>query len=308
MGKHVIVGAGQVGRQVAEILDAQGHEVVLVSRSGSGSERITKVAADAADADALGRAARGADVLYNCVNPKYHRWPTDWPPIANALLRTAEANSAVLAMVGNLYMYGPVDVMTEDLPPAATGHKARVRAEMWRQVLASHEAGRIRATEVRGSDYFGPGSTDQAYLSMQVIGPVAAGKRAVVLSDPDIPHSWTYLPDVARALVIAGTDERAWGRPWHVPTVPPLTIRQVAERVAILAGTRSPRITEIPVWGVAALGLFMPFMRELRETRYQFDRPFVLDSSAFQKTFGVAPTPIDEALKASMQHLAAQTR
>ena len=29
-----------------------------------------------------------------------------------------------------------------------------------------------------------------------------------------------------------------------------------------------------------AVGLLSPLVRELRETRYQFDRPFVVDSSA----------------------------
>ncbi|GIH29254.1 NAD-dependent epimerase [Acrocarpospora phusangensis] len=300
MGKHVVIGAGQVGRQLAELLHQQGHEVVQVTRSGSGADQATKIAADASDHTALARAAAGADVLYNCVNPRYHRWTTDWPPMADAMLRTAESTGAVYVILGNLYSYGPVDgPMTEDLPLASRGVKGRVRAEMWRQALAAHEAGRVRTTEIRASDYFGPGSTDQGFLSPYVIQPAAAGKRVTVLSDPDIPRAWTYLPDVARTLAIAGTDERAWGRPWHVPTLPAMSARTVAERTAFLAGARKPRVMEVPYWLIKALGLVQPFMRELRETRYQFDRPFVLDSSAFQRTFGLTPTPLDEALKES---------
>ncbi|WP_214105300.1 NAD-dependent epimerase/dehydratase family protein [Acrocarpospora catenulata] len=301
MGKHVIVGAGQVGRQLGTLLLDQGHEVVQISRSGSGAPGAQLIATNAADADALIRAAKGADALYNCVNPLYHRWPIDWPPMAASFLRTAEATGAALIILGNLYGYGPVTgPMTEDLPLASKGVKGRVRAEIWHRALAAHEAGRIRVTELRASDYYGPGSTDQAFLTNYVIIPTAQGKRATVLSDPDIPHAWSYLPDVARALAIAGTDERAWGRPWHVPTLPALSAREIAERTARLAGARAPRITEIPGWLIRTMGVAWPLMREMRETRYQFDRPFLLDSSAFETTFGLAPTPVDEAIKATL--------
>lgn len=33
-------------------------------------------------------------------------------------------------------------------------------------------------------------------------------------------------------------------------------------------------------------------MRELQETRYQFDRPFVMDSSAYTAQFGETATPV----------------
>ncbi|TKK89024.1 NAD-dependent epimerase/dehydratase family protein [Herbidospora galbida] len=295
--RHVVIGAGQVGGQLAELLLAEGHQVVQVSRSGSGAPGAEKIAASAADADALLRACAGADVIYNCVNPPYHRWPLDWPPMHAAMLRAAQETGAVLVMLGNLYAYGPVSgPMTEDLPLAATHVKGRVRAEMWERALAAG----IRTTEIRGSDFFGPGSTGEAYLTTQVIRPAAENRPVVVLSDPDVPHAWTYLPDVARALLIAGADERAWGRPWHVPTSKAMTFREVAERSAALAGARRPRIVRVPRMAFHAMGWGSPKMRELRETLYQFEAPFLLDSSDFEKTFGVAPTPIDEALVASI--------
>ncbi|WP_066365402.1 NAD-dependent epimerase/dehydratase family protein [Herbidospora mongoliensis] len=295
--RHVIIGAGQVGGQLAELLHALGHQVVQISRSGRGAPGVEKIALDASDAEALVRAADGADVIYNCVNPPYHRWPIDWPPMHAAMIRAAQESGAVLVILGNLYAYGPVTgPMTEDLPLAATHVKGRVRAEMWEQALAAG----IRTTEIRGSDYFGPGSTGEAYLTMQVIRPAAENRPVVVLSDPDVPHSWTYLPDVARALAVAGTDERAWGRPWHVPTSAPLTFREVAERVALLTGGRKPRIVKVPRAAFHALGWTSPKMKGLRETLYQFEAPFVLDSTDFEKTFGLSPTPVDEALVASI--------
>ncbi|SPT50885.1 NAD-dependent epimerase/dehydratase family protein [Actinomadura madurae] len=299
MGKHVIVGAGQVGTHLAERLIGRGHDVVVVTRSGSGPESVERVAANVADRDRMTQIAKGADVLYNCVNPQYHRWAQDWPPMAASFLGTAEDTGAVLVTLSCLYGYGPVDgPMTEDLPLAATGTKGRVRAKMWRDALAAHQAGRIRTTELRGSDYYGPRSTDQAYIGeTRFVKPLLAGRRVPYFSDPSVPHAWTYLPDVAEALAIAGTDERAWGRPWHIPTGPAVSTREVGERLCRIAGAPAPRIYEVPRPIFHAAGTVVPMLKEMRETRYQFDRPYVLDSSAFESTFGTVPTPLDAALK-----------
>ncbi|RFS86327.1 NAD-dependent epimerase/dehydratase family protein [Actinomadura spongiicola] len=299
MRKHVIVGAGQVGAHLARRLVESGHDVVVVTRSGSGPAGIERVAADAADRARLTKIAAGADAIYNCVNPPYHRWTRDWPPMAASFLGTAEDTGAVLVTLGNLYGYGPVDgPMTEDLPLAAPGVKGRVRAAMWRDLLAAHEAGRIRATELRASDYYGPGSTDQAYLGeTRFVKPLLAGKRVMFLSDPSVPHAWTYLPDVAEALAIAGTDERAWGRAWHVPTGPAISAVDVAERLCEIADAPAPRVHELPRPLFNAIGVVSPMVKELRETRYQFDKPYILDSSTFESTFGMSPTPLEDALR-----------
>ncbi|MEV4893023.1 NAD-dependent epimerase/dehydratase family protein [Nonomuraea sp. NPDC055795] len=301
MGKHVIVGSGQVGTHLAVKLRDLGQDVTVVTRSGSGPEGVVKVAADVADAARLTEAAKGAEALYNCVNPKYHRWLTDWPPMSAAFLAAAESTGAVLAILGNLYPYGPVDgPMTEDLPMASRSPKAMVRAKMWQDALALHEAGRIRVTEVRGSDFFGPGATDQSYLGGRFIDPLKAGKTIQLVWPADVPHSWTYLPDVADALITAAADERAWGRAWHVPTNEPMTFRQIGAGMAAVLGRPAPKMSVLPWPVLRVAGLFNPLIGEFRHIRYQFVAPFVLDSSAFQRTFDVAPTPVDEALKASL--------
>ncbi|GII95186.1 NAD-dependent epimerase/dehydratase family protein [Sinosporangium siamense] len=301
MGKHVVVGSGQVGTHLATKLLTRGHDVTVVTRSGGGPDGTHRVTADVADQRRLTEAAEGADVLYNCVSPKYHRWLTDWPPLAASFLAAAEATGAGLVMLGNLYAYGPVNgPMTEDLPLASTTPKSRLRGAMWEQALAAHQAGRIRATEVRASDFFGPGASDQSYLGARFVKPLRAGKPVPLLWPADMPHSWTYLPDVAEALIVAGTDERAWGRPWHVPTNPPLTFREVAERMADIIGRPMPGVRELPWPLIRAAGLFTPLLGELRHVRYQFASPFVVDSSAFESTFGVAPTSMDEALRATV--------
>ncbi|MFG1655124.1 NAD-dependent epimerase/dehydratase family protein [Micromonospora chersina] len=303
MALHVIVGAGPVGTATARLLAERGERVRVVTRRGTGPAHpaIERIAADAADAERLTALTEGATALYNCANPAYHRWPLDWPPLAAALLTAAERTGAVLATVGNLYGYGPVDApMTEATPLAATGTKGRVRNRMWADALAAHQAGRARITEVRGSDYVGAEGTS---LAMMVLPRVLAGQRVFLPVDWDAPHTWTYIPDVARTLVAAATDERAWGRAWHVPSAPAVSMRDLAGRAAALVGAPAPRLVRMPYPVLWVAGLANPFARELRETAYQVDRPYLLDSTAATATLGVEATPLDRVVKETVAAL-----
>jgi nucleoside-diphosphate-sugar epimerase len=337
MPLHVIVGAGVLGSATASLLSQRGHHVRLLSRSGGGPARATntrileppaaerpvgealaaaeslpveRLAIDAAtDASRLEAATSGAAAIYNCANPPYDRWTTDWPPLATALLYAAERSGAVLVTMSNLYGYGPLDhPMTERDPLAATSHKGRVRAEMWMQALAAHTDGRARVTEARAADYFGPGVSAQSHIGERTIRPLLAGSQVRLIGNPDVPHSWTYVPDIAAALVMLGTDSRTWGRAWHVPTGAPLSQRAMLDRIARMANAPQPRIQTLPGWALRAAGVFVPMLRELDEIRYQFEQPFVMDSSDYQTTFGVAPTPIQDALQATLAWWMAQGR
>ena len=298
MGLHVIVGAGAIGGGLAERLAASGHTVKLVTRSGSGprAEGIEHIAADAADSAALTRVAAGAEALYNCANPAYHRWELDWPPLAQSLLGAAEATGAGLVIMGNLYGYGPVDrAMTEDLPLAATSRKGRVRAKMWTDALAAHEAGRARVTELRASDFFGPGVRLAGAFGDRLMPRLLAGKSFTHFAALDAEHTWSYVPDVTAALERLGTSGQGWGRAWHAPSGPPRTVRQMVAGFAAAAGVPTPRMSTVPRVALRAVGLVVPMIRELEEVRYQHVRPFVMDSAEFTATFGLTHTALEEA-------------
>jgi nucleoside-diphosphate-sugar epimerase len=299
---QVVIGFGPAGAATARLLAEQGHSVRVVTRSGGTSEPgIEHVALDATDSARLIEAAKGAASIVNCAAPPYHRWASDWPPLAASVCAAAEATGAVLVSLGNLYGYGPVDgPLTEDLPLAATGTKGRVRAAVWEQALTLHQQGRIKAVEVRASDFFGPGVTDGGHLAARVMPKLLRGKPVSALGDPDAPHSWTYLPDVAAALVEAAQEERAWGRAWHVPTEPPLSTREMVNRLAAEAGTAHVAVRPVPPAVLGVMSLISPLIRELKEIRYQFDRPFVIDSSAYEGEFALRATSLDEQIEATV--------
>ena len=140
MAVHVVLGAGAIGRGTARELAGAGHDVRLVSRSGSGQAvragesgsagSITPVAADVTDAARLAEIAGGAAAIVNALNPaQYWKWDELWPPMASAILSASEQSGAGLVTVNNLYLYGRVDgPITEDSPIAPVGHKGEVRA------------------------------------------------------------------------------------------------------------------------------------------------------------------------------------
>jgi nucleoside-diphosphate-sugar epimerase len=298
MKRHVVVGAGPVGWLTASLLAERGEEVRVITRRGVSPDdpRIERVQADAADPDVLQRLVAGAAVLYDAASPAYHRWVSDWPPLAASLLAAAETSGAVLVTAGNLYGYGPSDhPMRESDPLSAPSANGRVRAQIWLDALVAHQEGRVRATELRSSDYFGP-RVRLSQLGSRIVPKVLAAKPVSVLGNPDLPHSWTYIADVARALVVLGSDERAWGRAWHTPSNPPLSQREIVAALCTAAGVEVVRVRAIPSLALWALGVFVPTIREVAEIRYQFDAPFVVDSSAAQTTFGLAPTPMPQAL------------
>lgn len=299
MGRHVIIGAGTIGSALAARLAGAGKEVTVVSRRGTvpGATGIEAVALDAGDATGLRAVAAGADVLYNCANPtSYLHWARDWPPLAASALAAATDSGAVLVTLSNLYGYGRVGrAICEDDALAATSAKGQVRAAMWHAAKAAHDAGAVRATEVRASDYFGPGITTTGVLGARVVPKVLDHDTISLLGDLDAPHSWSYVGDVAGALEIVGRDERAWGRAWHAPTAAPCSPRDAVAALADAAGLPAPAIRRVPWAAVRAAGLLVPQLRGLHEIAYQFDEPFVVDSTAFTATFGEAPTPFDEA-------------
>lgn len=300
MSRHLIVGAGPVGRAVARRVIADGGTAVLASRSGTGSpvDGADRIAVDATDPDALAEVAAEADVVYNCLNPAgYHLWATAWPPLHAALMTAAERSGAVLATVGNLYPLGrPAGAMTEETPERPAEWKGELRATMSADVLAAHRAGRLRAVEVRASDFIGAGVGQNGHATRN-LDRIRAGRSAQVVGATDLPHAWTFIDDVAAAIVRAASREDLLGRMHLVPTNPARTQREVATDLGSAVGRESVKVTTMPDSMLAVLGWFSPAMREVRSLSYQFTAPYEVDSSASEQALGLTPTPWAEIIR-----------
>jgi nucleoside-diphosphate-sugar epimerase len=299
---QVVFGAGQVGRALTARLAGLGLAVRVVSRTRPSGllDGVDWRAADATDPDAATAAAVGASVVYQCLNAPYTKWPERFPPLQRGVLSAAERNGALLVTLENIYGYGPTGSkpMTEDLPLAAATVKGRTRAAMTQELLAAAEAGRVRIAIGRASDFFGAGATESS-LGERVFGNAVAGKRADFIGNPDLPHTYSYIPDIAAALATLGTDERAVGGVWHLPGPETVTTREILELVAGDVG-HPVGVRSLPKLAVRALGLFNPTIRELVELSYEFDEPFVLDTTKYESTFGAAGTPLSTAISATV--------
>jgi nucleoside-diphosphate-sugar epimerase len=296
---HVVFGAGPVGLAVATELAARDRRVIVVNRSGRAEvpAGVETRAGDASDPAFTRQVSAGASVVYFCLNPPYHRWPELFPPLQAGVLEGAAAAGARLVAMENLYLYGPTGgrPLTEDLPAAATGRKGVTRARMAADLLAAHRDGRVQVAIGRASDFFGPGVVASA-MGERLVRPALTGGRVQVLGDPDLPHTYSYVPDIGRALVVLGEREEALGQAWHLPSPPTVSTRRLLELLAAEAG-QPARVRPVPRPLFRALGLVNRDLRELRELLYEFEEPFAVDHGRFARAFGDLSTPLEEAVR-----------
>lgn len=291
----VILGAGPVGRAIADVLAARGREVTVVTRDGrSIGPGVTAGRADLSQADQTIAACRGAGVIYLCAAPPYHLWETGFPALQGAAIAAAQATGAVLVAVENLYGYGVAGTLHEGLPLTATTRKGSVRARLSQDLLSAHASGRIRGVAGRATDFFGPGVRVSA-LGGRFWPALLSGKAVDWVGNPDVPHSFAFLPDLAEAYVALADTPSAWGTAWHMPALPPVTLREICD-MATPHGAAPTRIRKTPSWLLRAVGLFQPASGEVVEMRYMFDQPFVIDHSAFDRGVGAGRQSWDKAL------------
>jgi nucleoside-diphosphate-sugar epimerase len=295
---HVVFGTGTVGLAVMDELVSKGKRVRMVNRSGRANvaEGVEVVGGDAADPTFTRKVSEGASVVYFALNPPYDKWPELFPPLQAGVLEGASSVGAKLIAMENLYMYGPTGgrPITEDLPHAPNTRKGTVRATMAKELMGTHTSGKVRVAVGRASDFFGPRVLTSA-AGEQVFGRAVAGKSAQVAGDPEQPHTYTYAPDIGRGLVVLGEREEALGRAWHLPSPETVTTHEFVETIFEEVG-KPARVQAVPKIVLRAIGLFNPPLRETIEMLYEFEEPFVVDHSDFERTFGERATPLRQAI------------
>lgn len=162
------------------------------------------------------------------------------------------------------------------------------------ELLRARDAHATPTVSVAAADFLGP-YVRAAVVGEQMFAPILTGKRVQALGKIDLPHSFTYVPDLAAAMIRAGADEAVWNTVLHAPTARPITQRQLIDAVAGAAGV-SAKVFATPAPVMRVLGLTNEMMRELAEISYQLTRPFVLDSTDSERRLDLRPTSLDEAV------------
>ena len=301
---HVIFGTGPVGQAVARELVKRGKTVKMVNRSGKRPggvpDNVTVVAGDVFDVNVAKILAQGATHVYQCTNPPYDKWPEQFPALQANTLEAAANVGAKYIVMDNVYMYGDTNgrPITEDLPYNAHTKKGKVRAQMAKDVLAAHQAGKVRAAIARASDFYGPGVLESA-AGDRVFGFAVEDKAASTAGNLDAKHSYTYIDDIGQALVILGERDEALGQVWHVPNAEAATTRQFVN--LIFEELKQPaRMSAVSKLMMRLAGLFIPGARETVEMFYEFEKDFVVDSSKFTGTFGLQATSHREGVAATV--------
>lgn len=298
---YVVTGAGPVGWTVAEQLAEQGKTVRILTRSGSGPEHplVKRVKADVQDAGQLRDAFAGAAAVFHCIHGSSYSvdaWQAELPAAEQTVLAAAGEAGAVVVFPESLYSYSePQRPMMEAGPRTAEGGKRGVRTKL----LAARDASPVNTVSVVAGDFFGP-RVRISHGGERVVPTVLAGKKLWVIGSTDQPHSFTYVPDLAAAMIHAAETPPLWNKVWHAPTGPAVTQRQLATAFTEAGGVAAPKIGDIPGWALRAMAVFSKDFREVAEMLYQFELPFVMDSAASEAAFGLRPTPLPEAAAATV--------
>ncbi len=315
MKTQTILGAGgAIGRPLATELRNYTDRVRLVSRNPKKIHPEDElISADLTDADAVLNAVKGSEVVYLTAGLTYtvKIWQAQWPVIMKNVISACKTHKAKLVFFDNIYMYSGKDLsnITEGLPIDPPSKKGAVRAEIAQMVLDAHNRGDIQGLIARSADFYGPGTGAVSVLNDLVFDKISRGKTANWLGDPKYRHSFTYVPDAARATALLGntpdafhTDSSVDGEVWHLPTHPDaLTGKEWVEEVARQCGTK-PKVRSVGRGMLKLMGLFVPIMRELVEMMYQYEQDYVFSSAKFDRRFGKMATAyrtgITDALRA----------
>ena len=186
--------------------------------------------------------------------------------------------------------------MTEATPFNPCSVKGEIRARIAQHLLDEIKSGKITAMIARCPDFYGP-DTRTGIPNFLVFDKFAKNSRANWLQDDSLPHSFTFVPDAAKALALLADHPQAWNQTWHMPTSQnPPTGRQFIE-IAAKAFKIPPRywVLRRPVLKVA--GWFDGTIREIYEMLYQNDSEYLFDSTKFAQAFGVEPTTYEEGIR-----------
>jgi nucleoside-diphosphate-sugar epimerase len=302
-----ILGAnGIVGQTLTEELKKQkvATKLRLVAREyqNKTEDNVEYLATDLLDENATAMAVTGSDLVYLTVGLPYRTavWKKDWPIVIRHVLSACQKNNSKLVWFDNVYAYGQVsDNMTEETLLQPSSEKGMLRKQLQEMIFEAIEKKQVTAVIAKSADYYGP-SARLSLFYINNIENILKGKKPFWMGDPSKKHSFTYLPDAAKALVELGLSEMANNQVWHLPTAKPLTgndyMRIITEAMSV-----PNKFAKLNKFMLRLAGVFNSDAKELVEMFYQFDRDYIFDSTKFENVFTTRPTSYEDGIKIMVQ-------
>ncbi len=293
--KHIVVGTGALGRNVAACLADQGILPTLVNRSGKSVGPWPTVSCDVSDPAALSALLIEPVTLYICSAPPYWRWKDDFPAMVEGIVQATAGRDVRIVLADNVYAYGRSETpFKEGQSARPCSRKGEVRRAVAERLMALNEKGQVRVTVVRAATFFGPW-VEQSSVGRSVFETALNAKATYIIGDPKVAHAFTYVPDFAVALLRIAQEDSAFGHYWHAPSHNVASMHLFLEMVA-RQGRGELKIKRAGPLMMRFIGLFNPAMRELVEMQYLFDSPWGLSSALTERTFQLASTPLETAI------------
>ena len=299
---QTILGAGgSISIELAKSLKYFTDDIRLVSRNPQKVNETDELfPADLTNREEVFNAVNGSDIVYLTIGLEYSTkiWGQLWPPLMQNVIDACIGAKAKLVFFDNVYAIGGdfVNHITEESPISPTSKKGEIRAQIDLVLLELMNSGKIDALIARAPDFYG-GNIDKSMLMTVIYKNLLEGKKAQWLFNAKVKHSYIYVPDAGKATALLGNTPAAYNQIWNLPTDrKSLTAEQWIKLFANEMG-KGENYQLISSWMVRILGIFIPFMKELYEMRYQFDREYFFDSSKFEKYFKSKPTPYVDGVK-----------
>ena len=301
----ILGSGGAIGIKLAKELKNYTGKVRLVARN---PEKVNDdddiFPANLLDKKLINDAIAGSDVVYLTAGLEYNIkvWQRDWPVIMQNVIDGCIVHNAKLVFFDNVYMYAPEEIshMTEESRVAPVTKKGKVRAELIKMIFDAIDNRKLTAMVTRCADFYGK-NVKTGFLNIGVIDNFKKNKKAFWQSDANKIHSFTYVPDAAKAVALLGNTADVYNQVWHLPTSRERWtgkdfVNYVAKQMNI-----KPRYYILSKLMISLFGIFSPTLKELKEMQYQNDQDYFFDSSKFENRFMFQPTSYKEGINETVK-------
>lgn len=305
-------GTGSFGSGLAVEMINQGIDVRMLVRDQrraaslyGNHPQLTITQGDVFDVNAVANAIDGAEAVVHAVNFPASKWQPYLVRATESIIGACEMSGSLLVFPGSTHALGRQTnrPLPETTPYQPSDKYGQVRAHIQELFETAANEGRIRALILRVSDLFGP--TVRNPLVDGIFLSAAQGKPMTMYGNPEAPHFWCYMPDVARvtlAMMAMARSAHCFDR-YEIINAPGHILRpqyRFHEMVADVAG-RSCKVDK-KSWGSMKLAsLKSPIAKELVEMRHLWDEGVLLDPEKLERLFPqFEPTPLNEAIATTL--------